>query len=188
MTYTLSSEGCSTTKFFTIDVGSVPLVSLTASDDTAEVLQAVELRASGGVAFSWSPAIGLSSTSGPVVTARINQNQTYTVQVTSAKGCKAEKSIDLVVDKEFKVYNAFSPQSSKGKNDLWEIKNIKLYPEARVRIYNRWGNLVFESEAGYPKPWDGTFEGNPLPPGAYYYIIERGAGLTPESGSITLVR
>lgn len=197
LTFTLSSSGCVTSKSFNIDVGPVPVVSVTSSRDTTEVLQPVELRASGGVAFNWSPSEGLSATSGPFVKASIEKNmvdvenkKTYTVQVTSAKGCKAEKSIDLYLDDQFQTYNAFSPQTSKGKNDLWEVKNIKLYPDARVRIYNRWGNMVFESKPGYPDPWDGTDQnsGNPLPPGAYYFIIEPGSGLTPYSGSITLIR
>jgi gliding motility-associated-like protein len=187
LSYLLIAEGCSTSKSFTIDVGSVPEVTVSISEDTAEINQPVTLSASGGIAFSWSPADGLNTTSGPSVIARVPESRTYKVEVSSAKGCKAEKSVDVIIDQSFIVYDAFSPNGDQ-KNDVWSVKNIKRYAEARVKIFNRWGNLVFESDPGYPKPWDGTFDGSPLPPGAYYYIIELGPGLTPKSGSITLVR
>jgi gliding motility-associated-like protein len=91
------------------------------------------------------------------------------------------------VDEEFKIYDGFSPNGDK-KNDTWIIKNIQQYPLAKVKVFNRWGNEVFESETGYPKPWDGTFNGDPVPLGAYYYIIDLGSSLTPKSGSVTIVR
>lgn len=198
ISYTLSSEGCSTTKSFRIDVGSVPEISLSSNKDTAEILEPVTLTASGGVRFEWSPPDGLSSVSGPSVIARIPESKFYKVSVTSAKGCQAEKSIEIIIDQNFLIYDGFSPNGDQ-KNDVWVVKNIQKYKDARVRIFNRWGNLVFESEAGYPSPWNGTYNagnlgsegmktGDPLPAGAYYYIIELGQGLTPKSGSVTLVR
>ena len=198
ITYTLQSEGCSTSKSFNIEVGAVPEVVINASADTAEVKQPVTLSASGGVSFAWSPADGLSSATGPVVIATIPESRIFKVTVTSAKGCKADKSVEIIIDQEFKIYDGLSPNGD-NKNDVWLVKNIQKYPEARVRIFNRWGNLVFESEPGYPNPWNGTYNasasgsegmktGDPVPAGAYYYVIELGAGLTPKSGSITVVR
>ncbi len=59
-----------------------------------------------------------------------------------------------------------------GKNDLFVINFLeKLYPECHVVIFNRWGSVVFES-IGYEEPWDGTYKGEPLPMGTYYYSIE----------------
>ncbi len=78
-----------------------------------------------------------------------------------------------------------------GKNDLFVIENLNiLYPEAQVRIVNRWGNLVFES-TGYEFPWNGTRmnEGELLPVGTYFYRIllndEQGTELT---GPISIIR
>jgi gliding motility-associated-like protein len=129
----------------------------------------------------------LSAATGPQVLAKPTETTEYNVSVTTDKGCKGQKSILITVDQEFKIYDALSPNGDQ-KNDVWYIKNIQRYPSAQVRIFNRWGNKVFESEKGYSKPWDGTFEGNPVPPGAYYYIVDLGQGLTPKSGSITVVR
>ncbi|MFN5911156.1 MAG: HYR domain-containing protein, partial [Bacteroidota bacterium] len=59
-----------------------------------------------------------------------------------------------------------------GKNDLFVINFLeKVYPDCRVTIFNRWGSVVFES-VGYEEPWDGTFKGETLPLGTYFYRIE----------------
>lgn len=59
-----------------------------------------------------------------------------------------------------------------GKNDLFIINYLELiYPECKVTIFNRWGSLIFES-VGYQDPWDGTYNGEPLPMGTYFYKIE----------------
>jgi gliding motility-associated-like protein len=58
-----------------------------------------------------------------------------------------------------------------GKNDLFEILYLELlYPNCQVTVFNRWGSVVFESN-GYADPWDGTFKGEPLPMGTYFYKI-----------------
>ena len=59
-----------------------------------------------------------------------------------------------------------------GKNDLFVINYLeKVYPKCRVLIFNRWGSIIFES-IGYEDPWDGTFNGEQLPMGTYFYKIE----------------
>ena len=59
-----------------------------------------------------------------------------------------------------------------GKNDLFVINFIEqIYPDLQVTIFNRWGSIVFES-TGYEVPWDGTYNGEPLPMGTYFYRIE----------------
>jgi gliding motility-associated-like protein len=49
-----------------------------------------------------------------------------------------------------------------------------IYPQNVVRVFNRWGNLVFESPQGdyNNNRWNGTFKGELLPVGSFYYIIE----------------
>lgn len=59
-----------------------------------------------------------------------------------------------------------------GKNDLFVINYLELvYPDCKVIIFNRWGSIVFES-IGYRDPWDGTYNGEILPMGTYFYKIE----------------
>lgn len=78
-----------------------------------------------------------------------------------------------------------------GKNDLFVLENLNiLYPNAVVKIVNRWGNVVFES-TGYEVPWNGTLmnEGEALPIGTYFYRItlndENGTEIT---GPISIIR
>ncbi|WP_089321231.1 gliding motility-associated C-terminal domain-containing protein [Pontibacter ummariensis] len=72
-------------------------------------------------------------------------------------------------------------------NDTWYIKNIEYYPNCRIQVFTRWGNKVYES-TGYNEPWNGTYNGKPLPMAAYYYIIDLGMNEKPVSGSITLIK
>jgi gliding motility-associated-like protein len=88
--------------------------------------------------------------------------------------------------KKVVVPNAFSPNGD-GINDVWIIRNLPDYPDASVKIFDRYGQQVFVSK-GYSKPWDGTMQGRPLPVGTYYYIIQLKAGEKPLQGSITIIR
>ena len=64
--------------------------------------------------------------------------------------------------------------SSKGKNDLFIIHNLeKVYPKCQMTIFNRHGSIVYESP-GYTTPWDGTFKGEKLPMGTYFFKLKFG--------------
>jgi len=76
-----------------------------------------------------------------------------------------------------------------GKNDLFVINYLeKVYPDCRVIIFNRWGSIIYES-IGYVEPWDGTFNGEALPMGTYFYKIElNDSESTVYSGPISIIR
>ena len=78
--------------------------------------------------------------------------------------------------------------SSWCKNDVWNIKGLEAYPLITVKVFNRWGDLVFESESGYPEPWDGTFNGTESPSATYYYVIELGNEEKGKTGTINIIR
>jgi len=59
-----------------------------------------------------------------------------------------------------------------GINDVWFIENIENYPQAQVRVYNRWGVEVYAATQGYNNDWRGTYKNDILPAGSYYYIID----------------
>lgn len=86
---------------------------------------------------------------------------------------------------DIEVSEGFSPNND-GVNDVWTIENIELYPNNVVKVFNRWGILVFE-EKGYLNTWDGvsskTSNGNRLPVGAYLYVVEANeTGVLPVHG------
>ena len=93
------------------------------------------------------------------------------------------------------VYNAFSPNDD-GINDTWIIQGITRYPNNKVQVFNRWGNLIY-SETGYDntsKVWKGqsnqgiVFINDDAPDGAYYYIIDLGDGSERLKGFVVLRR
>jgi gliding motility-associated-like protein len=84
------------------------------------------------------------------------------------------------------VYNTFTPNGD-GVNDTWIIENIEEFRFNQVWVYNRIGNPVYHSEF-YQNNWDGTFNGNELPAGTYYYIIDLGTGRESIKGHVTIIR
>ena len=72
-----------------------------------------------------------------------------------------------------------------GKNDTWIIQNVQLLEGSPVMIFNRWGTKLFETSS-YQNDWDGTYNGEPLPDGSYFYVVEfNGETL---QGPLTLLR
>lgn len=96
-----------------------------------------------------------------------------------------------IEDCELIIATAITPDGD-GNNDVWIIPGLdEAYPDNKVFIYNRWGNQVFEHASSNgnkynDNPWDGTYQGQLLPAGSYYYIIH----LTPENkinGAISII-
>ncbi len=76
-----------------------------------------------------------------------------------------------------------------GKNDYFYLEDLNYgYPSCKVIIFNRWGSVIYES-SGYADPWDGTYKGEALPMGTYFYRVElNDAENTVYTGSINLIR
>jgi gliding motility-associated-like protein len=136
--------------------------------------------------FLWTPATFLdnSTTKNPITTPK--NDITYTLTVTGNAGCSATDTVAVKVLKQPMIPNAFSPNND-GINDVWNIKYLNTYANASIEVYNRYGSLVFRS-IGYNKPWDGNYNGMPLPVGVYYYIIDPKNGRQKMSGSVTILR
>ena len=71
-------------------------------------------------------------------------------------------------------------------NDTWTIQGLLNYPNAKVSVFNRWGQAVYEGGVG-SAPWDGTSKGSALPIADYYYMIDLGNG-EKHNGVVTLKR
>jgi gliding motility-associated-like protein len=87
------------------------------------------------------------------------------------------------------IPTAFTPDGD-NTNDLWEIENIDVvYPKNKVFVYNRWGNLIYESIEGIynQMKWDGSYNGEKLPVGTYYFIIEYNDNFTASSNGIVSI-
>lgn len=153
----------------------------------------VEVGPSGGFSsvytFSWSPNISISDTAAPNPIVAPLETIEYTLTVSDQYGCFSTDSVLITILPEVDFPTGFSPNGD-GINDRWVIDFINAYPEARVEVYNRWGQRLFQSPPGYPDPWDGTFNGSPVPVGTYYYIIDLNEPDAPEplTGPITILR
>lgn len=113
-------------------------------------------------------------------------DMTYTLTVTARGGCTRSDDVFVKLLKFPKIPNTFTPNND-GINDTWRIDYLNTYPDNRVQVFTRTGQMVFESR-GYNTPWDGTLKGKPLPFDTYYYIIEPGNGRDPITGYVTIIK
>ncbi|MFL5773259.1 MAG: gliding motility-associated C-terminal domain-containing protein, partial [Flavisolibacter sp.] len=139
-----------------------------------------------GLSYLWNPPIYLNQNNILQPIATPLDDITYTLKVISSEGCMATDETFIKVLKTPGIPNTFSPNGD-GIHDKWEIKYLESYPGATVEIYNRYGQLIFQS-TGYSKPWDGTFRGSPLPAGTYYYIINPKNGRKQMAGFVDIIR
>jgi len=114
---------------------------------------------------------------------------TYIYTVTDDNGCSLTDTVIVKSERDncLTIPNAISPNGD-GINDVWNIDLIDLYPDAEIKIFNRWGELVWASEKGYPQPWNGRSKGRELPVDSYHYIIDLNNGRKVILGHVTIVR
>ena len=117
----------------------------------------------------------------------------YSVEITDDMGCIIKDSIEIKSNPDIclTIYKAFSPNDDY-IHEFWEIKNIHLYPEALVSVYDRNGTQVFRRRS-YVNSEEGSFGGKdsndqPLPSGTYYYVIDLENGDDVFKGAVTIVR
>lgn len=122
-----------------------------------------------------------------------SQPGTYEValSVNDQLGCADSVSKLLDIEPPFSIYvpNAFTPDGD-GINDVFQVKMRDGSRSYHLRIFDRWGKLVFESKDP-EEGWDGRIDGEPAPVGAYVYELEvKGPGGTnrSEEGHVTLIR
>ena len=118
-------------------------------------------------------------------------NGNYKLLVKDTNNCSASANYTINYTRENCEDEVFVPQgfspNGDGINDAYSIEGIEKYPDNYLRIYNRWGTLVFE-EKGYKNTWEGTSEtgigsnGERLPTGTYFYLLELIPGKEVKSG------
>ena len=147
-----------------------------------EIALTVTGGTNSGYTFLWSD----NSTTQNINTAVSGQ---YSVTVTDENGCTARDSVMIYPENEIclVIPNAISPNGDL-INDEWNIDLKDLYPEIEVKIFNRWGELIWKSERGYPVPWDGRSKGSVLPIDSYHYTIDLHNGSRLIIGHVTIVK
>jgi gliding motility-associated-like protein len=114
----------------------------------------------------------------------------YTVDVTDANLCTDQVTItvDILGVNCVVVPEIITPGVVDGKNDELIISNIDIYPNAEIKIFTRWGKLIYTAKNLSSNRWDGSFKGKALPVDSYHYILNLGDGTKPITGTITIIR
>lgn len=97
-------------------------------------------------------------------------------------------SISLNFDKNPIIYTAFTPNTSDNLNSTWIIDRLNLYPNNKVTIQDKWGNIVYQQSNYHLNPWDGTYNGKNAPEGMYYFVLELNQQNKPITGTINIIR
>jgi gliding motility-associated-like protein len=186
---TAQTECGADTSEVSIDVASLPLID--AGDDVAiQPGGQATLNAQGGLTYEWSPAINLSCTACPDPIATPDSTTTYYVVGTDGNGCRGQDSVTVhvIIDIELDPVNVFTPNGD-GINDFFYIGGLELFPDSKLVVFNRWGDVVFEQLA-YQNDWDGTYHNNPVPAGTYLYHLQVNAfgQRVTLKGTITIIR
>lgn len=109
----------------------------------------------------------------------------YMVNITNSFGCVAPDQTEVLSQCIPKLVapNAFRPTSSLDSNKEFSVFSFFITDDFEVFIYNRWGELVFQSNDRFFK-WNGTYNnsGQPLPSGSYAYVIKYVSTFRPELG------
>ncbi|MEN8186658.1 MAG: T9SS type B sorting domain-containing protein [Bacteroidota bacterium] len=118
---------------------------------------------------------------------RITKSGDYTFYVRDARGCVEEITVFLEF-LDIEIPDFFTPNGD-SYNDYWYPYNIEMYPNITVKIFDRYQRLI-ASYQGIQYSWDGTYKGNPLPSGDYWYMIKlNDVSDTREfQGNFTLIR
>lgn len=158
----VSNGSCSDTASISLIANPLPIPNAGA-DVTINDNAYTQLLATGGGTYSWYPPIGLSCINCQDPLANPKFTTTYCVVVTDSNGCHNEDCVTVTYPLLFP--NVFTPNGD-GANDVFIIQGLQ--PDiASIKIYNRWGNIVYQS-AGYKNDW----EGKGVSSGVYFYVLK----------------
>ncbi|MBL7744468.1 MAG: PKD domain-containing protein, partial [Chitinophagaceae bacterium] len=161
-----NSSGCKDTATQDITVHPLPTATMP-PQMTIQVgfpAQIPVTYSAGTDTWTWTPATGLSCTSCPAPDAGPRFNTTYQVLFSDDNGCSNRDTILVIVvcqNSNLFVPNTFSPNGD-GSNDRFYPRGRGLYSIKTLRIFNRWGEIVFERH-DFPvnnalSGWDGTYK------------------------------
>lgn len=169
------------TGFIKIKVYPIPKINIIEDRVTVSAGSTIQLHtniSSDVTLLRWSPPIGLSCSDCPDPMASPKEDITYTVTATNDGGCMAQDKVDLlVVCNQGNIYvpNTFSPNND-GVNDVFYPRGKGLFGIKAMRIFSRWGELMYEKTNFQPNDissgWDGTYKGRKLTPDVFVYLIE----------------
>ncbi len=123
---------------------------------------------------------------------RVVHHGVYGLSVTNKEGCSTTEKVTVKKDCYIDIPNAFTPNGD-GVNDHFFPRQLlsKSITSFHMQVFNRWGQVVFETRRRDGRGWDGKFNDKDQPEGVYLYLIEADvAGTNREKyqGNVTLIR
>ncbi|MBK8088223.1 MAG: gliding motility-associated C-terminal domain-containing protein [Chitinophagaceae bacterium] len=163
----LTSDGvCKRTDSFRITTNVTPVVNL-GIDTTLCYNELLVLNAASPVAdtYLWSTNVTDSAIT-------VNTAGTYSVLVENRCGIAGDDIKVLYEDCANIIFvpNAFTPNNDR-LNDVLKAKAYFKVDEFSMKIFNRWGQMIFSSNSLHTG-WDGTVKGQQAPPGMYTWVIQ----------------
>ncbi|WP_276485193.1 PKD domain-containing protein [Paraflavitalea pollutisoli] len=147
-----------------ISAGTSVMLSASISEDVTQV--------------RWIPASGLNCVSCTTPTAAPKQTTTYTLETKNKGGCTTRDQVTVFVfcnNANVFVPNTFSPNGD-GNNDVFYPRGKGIYSIRSFKVYNRWGDLVFDQMDLQPndigRGWVGQHNGKPAPADVYVYTMD----------------
>jgi len=168
-------------------------MTATAGPDTCLASQTEgRLAASGGVLYDWQDSpypVSDNSIPDPIVAPL--ESTTYVVEIMDQNGCFTLDSVWVMIADDpvssIRAINMLTPNGD-GKNDVLEFQGAGKFGQNTLKIYNRWGDLVYQ-KLNYQlddERFDGTRNGSPLPAANYYYVLSFRSGEIKQT--LTIVR
>ena len=159
----------------TIEIKVFEPSNISAGADTCIIKgRSIKLNASGGVNYQWNNVDlieGPSNISNPTVKPMVET--IFTATITDKNGCEFSDEVKICVKEDtFKPISIITPNGD-GKNDELIFGGLEDFPQNTLKIFNRWGNLIFEAD-GYQvrgELFNGLRNGEKLPADTYYYVL-----------------
>ncbi|CAN5717415.1 hypothetical protein BH10BAC3_BH10BAC3_17320 [soil metagenome] len=190
----------SDTSRVTMKVYPIPSIQIIEKDITINAGSPVQLNTTSSpdiTQWKWTPAAGIDSpfAASPHVTPK--NNTTYTVVATNEGNCSVsdEVTVSVMCDgRNIFIPNTFSPNND-GMNDRFYPRGKGIFNIKSLRIFNRWGQIVFEKmnfdANNFAEGWDGSYKGKQQSLDVYVYVIEvvcDNGTVNRVNGNVTLLR
>jgi len=167
------AQGCTAVSTATVVDDIIPVASFTATPSSPVNpgqqinFTSTSTIASGSITSTvWSFGDGNGASGNPVSYAySISGTFPVTLIVTGTSGCADTMTVNYVVDAIIGVPNVFTPNGD-GKNDLLKFRNLEMFGNNNLTIFNRWGKKIFEQE-NYKNDWNGGGFND----GTYFFIL-----------------
>jgi gliding motility-associated-like protein len=173
-TYSVTASnafGCTATASYNLIYTNKILINAIASDTILTCDETIQLNVTGADTYLWEPSIGLNDAAinNPIVNG-LTDFIVYTVKGTKGN-CIAVDSIKIGYEACTNIFipNAFSPNND-GANDVFRVLGGNIF-DFNLKIYNRWGELVFESNK-IDEGWDGKYKGKDVTAGVYVWLLD----------------